>query len=639
MKKNSLLVNVFGIILLSILLIISLFSIFEPTNFMGISNWLSPFRLIGSGIAIWIILDWTIHFLKNHPNFSKNIQLILIIGLIGIQVYVAINLIDYGRADSFYVRNQAYLLAHFSKHWMNYFEIYPNNVFCALWISLLIKLSLIFHFQSPWMLINVIQFGWLDLGLCASIFLLKKWNKPYLTPILILIWIFTAPFYGYALFVYTDIWVLPIPIMVAALLEIQLPSRIEWVKYIFISGLLIFAAKMKGNFWILVIAMVLGLIIMGINKGDYSQLRKFLIALIPILFIFSIGTTTIQKMQNYHSTNKALPVTHWIAMSSDPNTHGDYINKQTLKEINLPSKKIRNQTDIKIIVNNFKKMKFSGFIKHCAAKLQLLASSGTFGFERLTQQWQRAPQWFYKFQSQLRIRIANISQIEYLVLLCGTIISLITVPLNNTQVILEIFMIGIITFHSVLWESEERYGLPLLPILILFGILGIDACASKIKSSSNSLLKFGKGLLIGIFIILIGKAINNLPSNSSGYVTGQNIGSYLANEQLKIAPQGKLTTKIQLPIKAQKLILFPSDSNQKINVRITQGQHLIATINSTAQLQKINISRAHPGDLQIKINNSASKAINFEVGRAAYPIASSSIKNHPHTYLQYQIKQ
>lgn len=34
-----------------------------------------------------------------------------------------------------------------------------------------------------------------------------------------------------------------------------------------------------------------------------------------------------------------------------------------------------------------------------------------------------------------------------------------------------------------------------------------------------------------------------------------------------------------------------------------------------------------------------SKAINFEVGRAAYPIASSPIKDHPHTYLQYWIER
>lgn len=92
-------------------------------------------------------------------------------------------------------------------------------------------------------------------------------------------------------------------------------------------------------------------------------------------------------------------------------------------------------------------------------------------------------------------------------------------------------------FHTILWESEERYGLPLLPILILFGILGIDTLASKVKSSSNFLIKLGKGLLTIIFIILIGKAVNNLPLNSSKYITGQNIGSYLADEQIRLAPK------------------------------------------------------------------------------------------------------
>lgn len=639
MKKNSSIVNMFVIILLSILLIISLFSIFAPVDFMGISSWLSPIKLIGCSIAAVLIACWSIQFLKKHPSFIQILQRILLIVLVGIQIYIAFNFVDYGRADSFYVRDQAVLLAHASRHWMSYFSIYPNNVFCAVWILELIKLSALFHLKTPWVLINLIQFIWLDLGLMASLFLLQKWNKSYLKPLLIFVWIITAPFYGYALFVYTDIWVLPVPLMVASLLETHFSKKISWLKFILISGLLIFAAKMKGNFWILVIAVILGLVISGISNRNFNQLRKLLCTLIPILIVFSIGMTLIQNDSNYHSTDKALPVTHWIAMSSDPNTHGDYLKKETLDEIALPTKKARTQNDIKLITGNLKQMRFQGFIEHCASKLQLLTSSGTFGFERLTKQWQRIPRWFYHYQNQLKIRLANITQIEYITFLCGTIIFLILSFTSESQSILEIFMIGIVVFHTVLWESEERYGLPLLPILILFGILGIDVLASKMKNSSNPLIKLGKGLLTIIFVILIGKAVNNLPSNSSEYITGQNIGSYLADEQITLAPKKTLITKIKLPIKAQKLILFPSDSNQKIKARITQGKRLIINVDSTTQLQKINISNAHAGYLQIQIHNPTSKSINFEVGRAAYPIASSPIKDHPHTYLQYWIER
>lgn len=129
MRNNSLIVNMFVIILLSILLITSLFSIFAPVDFMGISSWLSPIELIGSCLAVLIITYWSIQFLKKHPNFIQILQHILLIILIGIQIYIAFNFVDYGRADSFYVHNQAVLLAHASYHWMNYFNIYPNNVF------------------------------------------------------------------------------------------------------------------------------------------------------------------------------------------------------------------------------------------------------------------------------------------------------------------------------------------------------------------------------------------------------------------------------------------------------------------------------------------------------------------------------
>ena len=639
MRNNSLIVNMFVIILLSILLITSLFSIFAPIDFMGISSWLSPIELIGSCLAVLMITYWSIQFLKKHPNFIQILQRILLIILIGIQIYIAFNFVDYGRADSFYIHNQAVLLAHASYHWMNYFNIYPNNVFCAVWISELIKLSILLHLKSPWILINLIQFIWLDLGLIACLLLLHKWNKSYLKPLLIFIWIITAPFYGYVLFVYTDIWVLPVPVMIAALLEMHFPTKISLLKFILISGLLLLAAKMKGNFWILVIAVMLGIIISEISRHHFNQFPKLLWTFILLFLVFSIGMKGIQKATNYSSTNQALPVTHWIAMSSNPNTHGDYLKRETLDEIALPTKKARTQTDIKLITNNLKQMKLPGLIQHCALKLQLLTSSGTFGFERLTKQWQQAPQWFYHYQTQLKIRLANITQIEYIILLCGTIILLLWSSIDESQLILVIFMIGIIIFHSVLWESEERYGLPLLPILILFGILGIDTLVSRTKDLSHSQLHIGKGFLTVIFIILIGEVIADLPLNSSGYITGQNIGSYLADEQIVLMPHKTLTTGIKLPIKAHKLELLPLGYNQKIKATISQENHLVAKVNSTAQLKKINISHAHAGELQVKIYNPTRVPINFAVGKAAYPIASVPIKNHSQTYLQYQLEQ
>lgn len=71
MRNNSLIVNMFVIILLPILLITSLFSIFAPVDFMGISSWLSPIELIGSCLAVLMITYWSIQFLKNILTLSK----------------------------------------------------------------------------------------------------------------------------------------------------------------------------------------------------------------------------------------------------------------------------------------------------------------------------------------------------------------------------------------------------------------------------------------------------------------------------------------------------------------------------------------------------------------------------------------
>ena len=641
MKRNSNFVNMFVIILITLLFLALFCSIFIPVNFLAVSHWLSPIKLLGCSFGLLVILVEVIKICKHHPRLTVFIQRLLLVALLILQFYIAVTFVDYGRADSFFIRNQADMFAHHIFNWQHYFKIYPNNIFCTILITFLIKLSIGLHLSSPWVFINIIQFIWLDLGLFSSLFLLKKWNLSFLKPLLILIWILAAPLAGYALFVYTDIWVLPIPLMITALLSLKCNSTFkEILKSIVIIGLLVFSAKIKGNFWILVIAFVLAFLICSIKKHQNIKIQYWAICFIGVFIIFSGMSTLFQKETNY-SSNDSLPVTHWIAMSSEPNTHGDYVKHQTIMEIQLPSKKAREKSDIKQISANLKEMGVIGTLNHCLQKLQLLMSSGTFGYQRLTKQWQNAPLWFYKNKARIQAYTPNFIQIGHICLLIGTIIFLGSTKADLAELILELFMIGIITFHSIIWESEERYGLPLLPILILLGLRGINKLAEVTENHHKVPLIAKVSGMVLIMTLIIGSVLN-LPLEKGTYISGQNIGSYLVDEKIKVFPFQTIKSEIYLPVCASELKLDPvsvSKKSEMVNVKLIQNNQYKSVNINLNQTDEVPINSFRPGKIKIIITNMTNISIALEVGKSFYTIGDSLIKGYHQTYLQYQIYQ
>ncbi|MFS1238646.1 hypothetical protein ACL36S_06705 [Lactiplantibacillus plantarum] len=51
--------------------------------------------------------------------------------------------------------------------------IYPNNVNFTLLVAHLLKPLLLKLTQTPWVLLNVIRFIWIDTGLISGLYLLK----------------------------------------------------------------------------------------------------------------------------------------------------------------------------------------------------------------------------------------------------------------------------------------------------------------------------------------------------------------------------------------------------------------------------------------------------------------------------------
>ena len=325
-------------------------------------------------------------------------------------------------------------------------------------------------------------------------------------------------------------------------------------------------------------------------------------------------------------------------MASDPNSHGDYLKKITLDDMDTKNKNVRSKHDIKVIKENYQKMGVKGFVRHSFEKLQLFMTSSTFDFQRLTKQWQKVPAWYLTQRKQIQYWIPNLLQIGYLMLLFGTLIYLFTRKIDGSQLLLVIFTIGLIMFHIFIWEVEERYSLPLLPILIIFGILGWQSLLQKIQNNKHSKIAnlIGIGLIL-ISIILIGKQAMTLPVQEY-YISGQNIGSYFDSQKLTFKKNQSMITQIKLPIKVDRLVIdvYSGESNQ-VKVEITQNNKIIVNKKCLAsELDSIAISKAHKGKIRVKVTNLSSTPLKLEVGKSSYPIDKDQIKGNSKCYLQYQ---
>jgi len=262
--------------------------------------------------------------------------------LIGLaQILVATHFVDYGRADSFFIRDQAVILANQGTTWSHYFYVYSNNVNLALFESKLVAFGRFLHFADPWVLINVLQFLWIDTALLAGLKILNFWHLPNLKIPFAVLWLFSVPIYAYGVFIYSDSLVLPLPLVIVALWVWWQHTGRALVPAILLVASLVFGVLIKPNMIVAVIAFLLTLLIETWRHrlAKRTLLAWFLGLLISLGVAMSLMTTAARLAGYQSKANQALPYTSWIAMSLNPQTNGTYNYHDAHRQMLLPTKR------------------------------------------------------------------------------------------------------------------------------------------------------------------------------------------------------------------------------------------------------------------------------------------------------------
>lgn len=580
-------------------------------------------------------------------NLSNRLQTYILIGIVVIilltQLIVALNFVDYGRADSFFVRNQAAALANNTKTWNHYFQIYTNNINLALFEGQLVKLAQLLHFSNPWVLINILQFLWIDTALFAGFKILQVWHLAALKISYAVVWLLTVPVYAYGVFIYSDSLVLPIPIVTMAL-YLWWYQQVGYKKLIptgLIGANLIFGAVIKPNMIVVMIAFGIALLIDCFRKQmRWKTAITWIVGIVVCLVLIGNLMTMRAKSAGYKSdSNQALPATSWIAMSLNTKMDGKYDYADVHYQMKLPTRQQKITSEKTIIQNRIKRMGVIGLINHFGKKVSVFLSSGMFGGFNLTNQWETEPNWYLQHESSINYRLSVWAQMLYTAILINCALLFFNKRKNRNNYFLMFFVLGLAAFHIVFWEVEARYALPLLPVFILWANVGqADTVFVNSEILHKVRLKYVLVALTSLLLVGAGYREAQIHSNSI-IIAEQGNGSYFNNLKQRLEPSKSVTTKIFAQTENSALKLQPfarSDSLVRIVIK-KNGRVLRIAIGNANQLKRINYGKQSAGTLRLTIQNIGMHPISYGDAISNYPIGKYHIDGNKDKYLRYYV--
>ncbi|RZQ58386.1 hypothetical protein [Weissella paramesenteroides] len=554
-----------------------------------------------------------------HQFLKIAIIINLVINLL-LLLYVAMNFQINDLSDPLNVQIKATELLQNNLNWHTneeYFYFYPNTVFFTILLSKVMKFGLFFHIsiQLTIRLFSVILlFGISVFSLLTIWTLTKKIRHVFGGSVLLLI--LPVMYFYPNLVTYTDTLTMFLTTIILFFIAEVFTTKSK-LKVTFSSLFIILLYSIlflvKANLIILIPAS-LAVAIIALVKRSTLTLRSLLVLM---TLIFGLGAAVVVQKpieQHYgfnYNTKKqmGLPVTHWINMglNTNPlNAKGTY----SLVDDNFARQsKIDNHTSYitDSIKNRIQALGITGLFTQITDKTKTLLGDPLFGYGRYQAGFAKVPNQFIRNESRYHMLMNLIS--AFVIIL--TIIRLLFVLFKkdtfektseNTQLffyLVGISSVGLILFHTVVWEVEPRYFLPLLyPLLISSYLLPFDNIAiSKNLRISKTFITILSVLTVSVFGLTV--MSNKIPMMMSGNMEYPARIAITKSMPLSKTMSFKIpvnhdsdTIKINLPVNS-KIKIETSDKQEFIN---EGGKYALHGVFKKGQKVVINLSPVNKAD-------------------------------------------
>lgn len=641
---------IFG--LLAIILMIGVVS--------NIINPFSVFTIFGSFFLIWLgyslktrIDGWS----RRQVNiYVISLLLLMLMGQLLVLKHLPMTVYH----DPFRVYTQAEYLTRHSGSWglTTYFWRYPNNATLAIILSWFIKLGQMLGLTTTGVLhgLSLVSYD----GLIVSLLMMaKKWSSRMSHQIFLVTFLAVLPL-SYSYFIQVFYSDTPVILCLAWIMFIVLQWPIFSRNSRRIAGailpfLVMIGQIIKPNLIVFLIAMILYAgWIFWTQRAHFKQIVLMPLILVVIGFGLAIpGKQVILNSQDYQANERyELPPTSWIYMGLNQKHNGAYASSDVHSALKLTDKEARNEYFKSAIPARLKTYTPFSYLVHVVGKIGTLLSSA-----KLPQAYvgghTNAPKWYQEHQAVIQQGETILQQTLWLTLylvVLGRVISSFKNVWDGNQVrirqsmLAALVILGYSAFHGLIWETEARYGLILIPVLIM--LLWISEAPtlewqSKLRSSGKL-----NGRLITL-CVLAGLGLMGLSIGTQGFEQ-KKVVTVAQRSQLSEqygAPVKEMpahtTLKQKIPVKAKitnLTVQIPSDSQvegELINLKNQEHQRLVKLDKENGSFL-VNTEALSAGDYQILLKNTTNEGQPvWIVELPAYNLAPDSIRGTQDTSLIY----
>ena len=587
-------------------------------------------------------------------NTKKLIGLLIIIYMVmlGTQMFVTHSFTVSLVRDPFRITSTAIQLAqdsHASFNWPVYFSRAVNNINITLILSKLLVLS-------QWLPLSILSqvklWQLILLQLVVIVTLLNIYVATNNLRLVILgqLWFTFSPFlYTYNLLVfYSDTWlILGFGIV---LLGLQLLYKLNlngWQTFAITSCTMLSAfltELIKPNFIIIIPALIIWLIILIGLKQLKKPILVAIIGIISATILTFPATTVINNQVGFKVTSQyEFPIQHWIMMGLNTKNEGAYYNddvKLTSQPKTLTAKKIQ---DTHIIKERLKKMGIGGYFKLIFAKLQNLQNQGKLNRSYIDG-YRNAPNWFFNQPNQINILVSLFTKLSMSILFILAIIGMLTllgdISTVGTKLLASLFYIGLLLFHALLWESNNRYGEAIIIPLIFLATVGFKKLT--IFSISYKFRHLAKLATVSTIVVVSLGWLNFKPLMASAneqnskpfYGQLSNWGGNFAYPSYQLRSKQTLKQNIYLPTTAQMLVIR-TIANERGTISLRHNNKVIFKQKNTGKHHtEMNgdsgiriIKNFKAGCYQITYQNPTNHPVKVRIQNAPYPLQKAPIDN------------
>lgn len=553
--------------------------------------------------------------------------------------------------DPYRVLSQADQMAANHMTWdITYFWRYSNNVPLAYLMSLWLRATQFFSLSTN-ISIHFLSVIVLDTFIVLVLYTAYQLNRRNSTVVGLFSFFALTPFaYTY----YLQVFYSDLPSMLILVIVLRIIWR--WSKKSAIqksisgSGLVIsilVGALIKPNIIVIIPAILVVALILFVKKS--LKKNQIIIPILLIIFGFSLSIPTtrgIYLVSNYTpKTEFELPATHWMMMAFNEKHNGTYSGSDVIKDNSQPNKSARQAYDLKQIVIRIKKMGMFGLIKLWVVKTGILLNVNS------VQDWynggfRSAPTWYLKNAQLIKV-LTTVSYTSATLCIWLTLITRLLrwrINLDDVDQLMALLAIvialGYLSFHTLLWEVEPRYGQAILPLIIL-----TMAAVPNQAINSRKHLSTQQKTLIGTLSLTSALIVALTFSKLLGFIKPQNLVVAAQRSQLSlqygakpemIVPNGMVTEKVDINaaanyfsvqvhsyskvkvflknIKTKKYLKFyDAASSYHLRHGIRPGRYQIIIYNNTKKKQAIDIVRTYnyqlnkyPLTINGRSNNTAS---------------------------------